>query len=154
MNPHENIDANDPYEPLWCPRVWTLFDESDYAPPRVLVVEPEAKVRLQIGHALRQAGMDADFAASTEQALSLHAQQRYDVAVVNPEMDAKAGAAFCRKLSRARSSADARTPVITLRNKDSVLNQLRNFMLGAQASLVRPLACDHFIDTVWRTARG
>ena len=87
--------ATDDEAPQWWPPVWALIDESEQAPPRVLVAEPRPELRLQIGHALRQAGMDADFAASSLEAQAMVECQHYDVAVINPELSSARGESLC-----------------------------------------------------------
>lgn len=139
-------------DPEWWPPVWALFDDSEQAPPRVLVAEPRPELRLQIGHALRQAGMDADFAASGEEAHAMVQRQHYDVAVLNPDLNVGKGKSLCRALSRRQGLVS--TPVITLSDCDSPMQQLRSLVSGAQACLVRPLSSALFVSTVWRMARG
>ena len=79
-------------------------------------------------------------------------RQHYDVAVLNPDLDASDGESLCRSLTR--DTGHGTTPVITLSDRDSPMNQIRSLMSGAQACLVRPLSSDRFVGTVWRMARG
>ena len=142
---------SDDSSPEWWPPVWALFDEYEQTPPRVLVAEPRPELRLQIGHALRQAGMDADFAESIDEARALSQHQHYDVAVLNPDMDTDTAESLCRALSRGKGRGPI--PVITLSDRDSPIRQIKSLIFGAQACLVRPLSSDRFIGTVWRMAR-
>jgi CheY-like chemotaxis protein len=132
--------------------VRALLDEHEPTRPRVLVAEPRPELRLQIGHALRQAGMDADFATSADEAQRMVKSRRYDVAVLNPDMDTNVARSLCRTL--ARGAGHAPTPVITLSDRATPMSQVTSLMCGAQACLVRPLSSERFVGTVWRMARG
>ena len=147
-----STDVADGAATEWWPPVWALFDAHESIPPRVLVAEPRAELRLQIGHALRQAGMDADFAANGEEAQAMAQRQHYDVAVLNPDLKASEGGSLCRTISRRQGRPS--TPVITLSDRDSSLNQIQSLLSGAQACLVRPLSSALFVGTVLRIARG
>ena len=96
--------------------------------------------------------MDADFAANGDEAQEMAERVHYDVAVLNPDMDTRSGKSLCRSLARGKGRTA--TPVITLSDRDSPINQIRSLMSGAQACLVRPLSSDQFVGTVWRMARG
>ena len=129
-----------------------MFDADEQSPPRVLVAEPRAELRMQIGHALRQAGMDADFAISGEEAQTKVKNGHYDVAILNPDMESHGSHSLCRSLSRGRGRVPL--PVITLCDRDSSMRRIRSFISGAQACLVRPLSSEDFVSTVWQMARG
>jgi DNA-binding response OmpR family regulator len=129
-----------------------MFDAEGQSPPRVLVAEPRAELRMQIGHALRQAGMDADFATNGEEAQMKAQNGHYDVAILNPDMESHGSHSLCRKLSRGTGRVPV--PVITLCDRDSSMRRIRSLISGAQACLVRPLSSEDFVSTVWQMARG
>lgn len=149
--PRKSAPAKDPAQQLW-QQVQAMFDTEGQAPPRVLVAEPRAELRLQIGHALRQAGMDADFAIDGAEAQMKVLNGHYDVAILNPDMESPSSHSLCRILSR--GTGRERIPVITLCDRDSSMRRIRSLISGAQACLVRPLSSDDFVSTVWQMAHG
>ena len=151
QTPRESAPPRDLTPQLW-PQVQATFDAQEQSPPRVLVAEPRPALRLQIGHALRQAGMDADFAVNSEEAHIKALNGHYDVAILNPDMESNGSHALCRKLSR--GSGRVPLPVITLCDRESSMQRIRALISGAQACLVRPLSSEDFVSTVWQMARG
>lgn len=133
----------------WFPPAWSLGAAgADGA--RVLVAEPRAALRRQIGLALRHTGLEVDFAACVADALEAAQSNCYGAAVVDPEMEQGRGLDLCAILSRGRLGPATR--VIAFSSSATLGARLRTRLAGAGCHLTRPLALDRFVNTVWRAA--
>ena len=133
----------------WFPPAWSLA-AGPRGPFRVLVCEPRAGLRRQTGAAFRQAALETTFAASVEEAISLARNGHFHVAVVDPEMDGKAGLQLCASLSRGRLGSPI--AVVSWCESRSITLAIRSRIAGASVHLMRPVALDRFVNTVWDIA--
>lgn len=133
----------------WFPPAWSLQSNAR-SPFRVLVCEPRAGLRRQIAAAFRQAGLEACFAASAGEAACLAGNGRFHVAVVDPEMERNTGLGLCARLARGRLGVPV--PVVSWCESRSIVLAIRSRLAGSRAHLMRPVALDRFVNTVWEVA--
>lgn len=107
---------------------------SSSSPPRLLLVEDEAGVRLGIEDNLRVAGYQVETADDGEEALELAVEGGFDAIILDLILPLKDGVLVCRELRE--KGID--TPVLMLTARTEVKDILRGFAVGADDYLTKP----------------
>lgn len=135
----------------WRSSPWTLPRRGDDAPAgKALVVDESLALCLQVGRALRDLGLESEFAATTDEARRVGNNNRYDIIVLDVGIEDGAGFHLCREL--ATNSIEVAPPVVAFTARDSLLDRLHGRMAGCSAYLVKPTSLDIFTRIVWRHA--
>jgi DNA-binding response OmpR family regulator len=103
------------------------------AAARVLLVDDDVELTAAVGEYLRGNGFAPDFAASAEAARRLHAEQHFDVIVLDVMMPGESGLDLLKQL---RGESD--TPVLMLTARAEELDKVLGLELGADDYLTKP----------------
>jgi DNA-binding response OmpR family regulator len=103
---------------------------------RVLVVDDEAELAALLARGLLGEGYEVDVAADGIQAITLAAEQRYELAVLDVMMPGMSGFELCRRL---RDQAPG-IGIILLTARDAVDDRVRGLDAGADDYLTKPFA--------------
>ena len=107
------------------------------SPLRLLVVEDNLALRLEIAALLEAQGHTVDFAADGRTGLALALANPPDVLVLDLGLPGLDGLQVCERL---RLEADRQIPVLMLTARDAVEDKVRGFEAGADDYLVKPFA--------------
>lgn len=118
--------------------------------PRALIVDDSPAVRGQLTAVRNRMGVDADSAASAQDALAALARQRYEIAFVDVMMPGVDGFGLTRRIKRDR--ALRAMPVVILTSRSSPLDLLRGALAGCNCYLVKPVSLQALRQTVARLA--
>lgn len=131
--------------------------ESAAAPPpateaaagyRALVVDDSAPVRKQVAMALERSGISADFAENGERALSLIAENSYDIIFLDVIMPGTDGYEVCRTIKRDKDKKNI--PVVMLTGKSSPFDRVKGKLSGCDTYLTKPVSFKEFKQTLTR----
>lgn len=103
----------------------------------VLLVDDDARLSGLVGDWLETSGYTVDFAGSGKEALTLAAQDHFDVIVLDLDMPGMGGMAVCRTL---RDTSNPETPIIFLTARDTVESKVEGLAAGADDYLVKPFS--------------
>jgi two-component system OmpR family response regulator len=118
-------------------------------PVRILVVEDELRMASLIRRGLTQEGLQADVAASGEDALWMSGAHDYDVIVLDVMLPGIDGFEACRRLR----TSGIRAPVLMLTARDAVEDRVRGLDTGADDYLVKPFAFAELLARLRALAR-
>jgi two-component system, OmpR family, alkaline phosphatase synthesis response regulator PhoP len=104
------------------------------APPRVLVVEDEAGLRLTLGDRLASEGYAVDTAGDGEAGLERASAGGHDVIVLDVMLPKINGFDVCRELRR----RGVETPILMLTARGQVVDKVVGLKLGADDYLTKP----------------
>lgn len=107
------------------------------APLRILVVEDEESIALNIAEYLEPRGYVLDFAINGEQALSQALSETYDVILLDimlPRMD---GVQVCEQI---RLASKHHVPILMLTARDTEHDKVAGFQAGADDYLTKPFS--------------
>jgi two-component system OmpR family response regulator len=120
----------------------------------LLIVDDEDNLRSMLAAALQHHGFAVTTAQDGREALTLVAEQRPDLVVLDVMMPDLDGFEVCRRL---RAEGD-RTPVLFLTARDSTEDKVRGLTLGADDYLQKPFSLDELVArteaVLRRTANG
>ena len=103
---------------------------------RVLIVEDEVKMASLIRRGLREEGLAADVARSSDDALWMARATEYDAIVLDVMLPGTDGFAVCRALRE----AGAWSPVLMLTARDAVEDRVEGLDAGADDYLTKPFS--------------
>ncbi len=103
---------------------------------RVLIVEDEVKMASLIRRGLREEGLSADVARSSDDALWMARATEYDAIVLDVMLPGTDGFAVCRALRE----AGAWSPVLMLTARDAVEDRVEGLDAGADDYLTKPFS--------------
>jgi two-component system, cell cycle sensor histidine kinase and response regulator CckA len=106
---------------------------------RVLVVEDEAYARAALTQKLRERGHDVVECTTGEQALALHAVQRFPLLLIDWVLPGLDGIALCRRLRSLSNSVGALPVIIFTTGRDSPHDLARGLDAGADDYLTKPI---------------
>lgn len=121
---------------------------------RLLVIEDNRDILANILDYLQLKGYVVDCAEDGLSGLHLAATQHYDLIVLDLMLPAIDGCEVCRRL---REDARIDTPIIMLTARDTLVDRLQGFAVGADDYLVKPFALSELvarIEAVLRRAPG
>lgn len=104
---------------------------------RVLLVEDNRNLALNVVEYLEKKGYVADYAVDSATALNLVNSQTYDIILLDIMLPGIDGFSLCRNL---RENSGDETPVIMLTAKDTEQDKLTGFGAGADDYLVKPFS--------------
>jgi len=104
---------------------------------RVLLVEDNRNLALNVIEYLEKKGYVTDYAADGTTALNIATSQIYDIILLDIMLPGIDGYSLCRKL---REKNGIETPVIMLTAKDTERDKLTGFGAGADDYLVKPFS--------------
>ncbi|WP_299346791.1 response regulator transcription factor [uncultured Pseudoxanthomonas sp.] len=104
---------------------------------RILVIEDNALLRVQLQHLFTDAGMTVEFASDGLSGLQMALDAPPDVLVLDVGLPALDGLRLCERL---RAEADRHVPVLMLTARDALEDKLQGFRAGADDYLVKPFA--------------
>lgn len=104
---------------------------------KILLVEDNHNLALNITGYLEGKGHIVDYSANGTTALNLALQQRFDIIILDLMLPGMDGLKICQKL---RTSEHADTPVIMLTARDAEEDKLRGFGAGTDDYLVKPFS--------------
>lgn len=117
---------------------------------RLLLVDDHAVVREGVRRLLLDAGgIDIDEAASGQQALELSARERYDVVILDLNLEGLGGFELLSRLLK-----DARQRIIVFSMHGEPLYAARAMRLGAKGYVSKSAAADELVAAVRRVADG
>ncbi len=105
--------------------------------PRILVIEDNALLRVQLQHLFADAGLAVEFAADGLSGLQMALDAPPDVLVLDVGLPGLDGLRLCERL---RAQADRHVPVLMLTARDALEDKLQGFRAGADDYLVKPFA--------------
>lgn len=105
--------------------------------PRILVIEDNALLRVQLQHLFADAGLAVEFAADGLSGLQMALHAPPDVLVLDVGLPGLDGLRLCERL---RAQADRHVPVLMLTARDALEDKLQGFRAGADDYLVKPFA--------------
>ena len=100
----------------------------------VLIVDDDEAVQTMLYKAMRSAGLDAETASSGEQALLLAKQRRYDLILMDVNMQGMDGFAVVSQLRR----DGVRTPIIIVSGRKEDYDTLYGLDIGADDYVTKP----------------
>lgn len=103
--------------------------------PRVLLVEDNIEISRNTAAFFSRHDVVIDFAYDGEQALQLALEQYFDVIILDLMLPKIDGWQVCKLL---REKADRHIPILMLTARDSLLDKLQGFELGADDYLTKP----------------
>ncbi len=103
---------------------------------RVLVVEDRVKLARLLRHGLRGEGLEADIAASGEDALWMAGSTEYDAIVLDVMLPGIDGVETCRRLR----CEQVWTPIVMLTARDAIVDRIAGLDAGADDYLVKPFS--------------
>ena len=118
----------------------------------ILIAEDDAKIRLYVGAALKDAGHTVRTAADGAAALTAYAEKRPDLMVLDVMMPGKSGFDVCETVRK----TDATLPVLMLTARTAESDKLLAFGLGADDYLTKPFGMRELvarISAILRRAR-
>ena len=101
----------------------------------ILLVEDHQDLAITVGEYLEAQKFKVDYAATGPMALTLAAEENYDVIVLDINLPGIDGLEVCRQL---RTDARKPTPVIMLTARDQLEDKVAGFKVGADDYLVKP----------------
>lgn len=107
------------------------------APIRILIVEDEESIALNIAEYLEPRGHILDFAINGTQGLAMALEQTYDVILLDimlPKMD---GYTVCEKI---REASPRHVPILMLTARDTEQEKVTGFQSGADDYLTKPFS--------------
>lgn len=107
------------------------------APLRILVVEDEESIALNIAEYLEPRGYVLDFAINGEQALSQALSETYDVILLDIMLPRKDGVAVCEQI---RAASRRHVPILMLTARDTEEDKVKGFRAGADDYLTKPFS--------------
>lgn len=102
---------------------------------RVLLVEDTRALATEIYDFLESQGLDADYAETGKQALTLLSDHRYDVVVLDLMLPDTDGISVCQYI---KESIDPPPPVLMMTARDSIEDKTVGFDAGADDYLTKP----------------
>lgn len=102
---------------------------------KVLLVEDENDLRKIIANYLKQANFTVVEAADGEQALSLFADEEYDLVILDLMLPKVNGYEVCLDIRRS-----SKVPIVILTARDSEIDELRGFNCGADEYIAKPFS--------------
>lgn len=102
---------------------------------KVLLVEDENDLRKIIANYLKQANFTVVEAADGEQALSLFADEEYDLVILDLMLPKVSGYEVCLDIRRS-----SKVPIVILTARDSEIDELRGFNCGADEYIAKPFS--------------
>jgi two-component system OmpR family response regulator len=116
---------------------------------RLLLVDDEENLRSMLEAALRHHGFDVVPARNGREALSLVADARPDVVVLDVMMPDLDGFEVCRRLR----ADGVQTPVLFLTARDATQDKVRGLTLGGDDYLVKPFSLEELVARVHAVLR-
>jgi two-component system response regulator RegX3 len=110
---------------------------------RVLVVDDEPALTDAVGYALRSDGFDVSTAANGEAAMSLVADNGFDVIVLDVMLPRLSGIEVCR---RVRKESDV--PIILLSARDAEVDRVLGLESGADDYVTKPFSMAELLSRV------
>lgn len=107
------------------------------SPARALVVDDSTTLRRLMELTLRGVGVELDFAATGEDAVTLAKATRYDIIFLDVILPGIDGYRVCKKIKADRSMKN--TPVVMLTGMGSTFDKVRGIMAGTNEYLKKPL---------------
>jgi DNA-binding response OmpR family regulator len=115
-------------------------------PDRILIVEPDARLRHALCERLGLEGYAPDPVSDTASAFSLCASGRFDLIILNLHTPAAGGLALCQRLRHA--PLNRRTPVLLVTNETGVRDAQTALEQCADDYLVTPFGLREFVARV------
>lgn len=106
-------------------------------PPRVLVVDDDATMRLLVGEALEPEGIDVEEAGDGPEALRAFRAQPFDLVLLDVRMPGSDGFAVCESLRKEPAGADV--PIVIMTGLDDVDSIRRAYEVGATDFITKPI---------------
>ena len=119
------------------------------APARILVVDDEPYITDLLGAALRFEGFTVDTAATGGEALTLAAQERHDMVLLDVMLPDVTGTEVCRRL-RAQG---VRTPVLFLTARDATEDKVGGLSVGGDDYVTKPFSLDELVARIHAVLR-
>lgn len=110
---------------------------------RILVVDDEATITDFVGYALRTEGYNVDVCANGEDALSLAAQNNYDLFILDIMLPGIDGYELCRRLRK-----NTVAPVLFLSARDTELDKVVGLEIGGDDYLSKPFGVRELVARV------
>jgi len=107
------------------------------APIRILIIEDQESIALNIAEYLEPRGHILDFAINGEQGLEMALEENYDVVLLDimlPKMD---GYTVCERI---REGAASHVPILMLTARDTEHEKVSGFQAGADDYLTKPFS--------------
>lgn len=102
---------------------------------KILLVEDDTTVALEVANALRDRDYLVDIASSGDEARAYFCASGYDLAILDWELPDTTGVELCQEI---RSSASPGVPVLFLTGRSAVADKERGFESGADDYLTKP----------------
>ena len=118
----------------------------------ILIAEDDARIRLYVAAALKEAGHTTRTAADGVATLSAYAERRPDLLVLDLMMPRKSGFDVCEELRK----TDVSLPILVLTAKEAESDKILAFGLGADDYMTKPFSMSELkvrIGAILRRAR-
>jgi DNA-binding response OmpR family regulator len=115
-------------------------------PDRILIVEPDVRLRHSLCERLGLEGYAPDPVSDTASALSLCASRRFDLIILNLHAPAVGGLALCQRLRH--TALNRRTPVLLVTNEAGIRDAQTALEQCAEDYLVTPFGLREFVARV------
>lgn len=106
--------------------------------PKILIVEDERELAESLSYYLQQQGFETTVASSGQSALALCVRDRPDIVVLDIGLPDIPGTEVCRRMKDERQLRDV--PVVFLTARDSEMDRVVGFELGATDYVVKPFS--------------
>lgn len=110
---------------------------------KILVVDDEATITDFVSYALKKEGYEADVVQSGEDALTLAAQNDYDLFILDIMLPGMDGYELCRRIR-----TNSATPVLFLSARDTELDKVVGLEIGGDDYLAKPFGVRELIARV------
>ena len=110
---------------------------------KILVVDDESTITDFVSYALKKEGYDADVVQSGEDALTLAAQNDYDLFILDIMLPGMDGYELCRRIR-----TNSATPVLFLSARDTELDKVVGLEIGGDDYLSKPFGVRELIARV------
>lgn len=134
------------------PRLRPLMSQNSLTGIRVMVTDDSNTIRRSAEITLKQAGCEVILAEDGFDALAKIVDHRPDIIFLDVMMPRLDGYTTCAMIKRNAQFRD--TPVVMLSSKDSIFDQARGKLVGANEYLTKPFTKDSLLGTVARHARS
>ena len=128
------------------PRPHRQREDAAAMKPLILLVDDETDLIALLRYNLERAGLDVATAADGEEALTVLAERRVDLVLLDWMMPHMSGIEVCRQLRRKRDTRNI--PIIILTARGEEADRIRGLDTGADDYIAKPFSTDELVARI------